>query len=95
MLQVVAVVCHHPLGGRPELGVVLHDDNLGARACRLPDPVIVAVDIDAQQIDFTPAGGGDQLRNILLGDEAVQQRSRAVRCAARPAIRPACAAGAP
>jgi hypothetical protein len=56
-----------------EDGVVLADaeDRVGGRD-GLPDPVVVAVDVDAEEADFAgEAGCGDEVVDVVRGDEGL------------------------
>ena len=66
------VVLHDPRRGRPELGVVLdhHDARLDRQ--RLPDPVVVAVDVDAEEVELLEARGFDKRGDVLARHEAVR-----------------------
>src|SRR5262249_43584700 len=71
--RVGGIVRHHPAHRRRELGVVLdhHDARLDARD-RLPDQVVVTVDIHAQQVEIArQRETGDQALDVVAIDHSM------------------------
>jgi hypothetical protein len=70
---VARVVLHDPFDRRTKFRVVLDNDDAWLQRKRLPDPIVIAVDVDTQQIEFAQLRRLDEAGDVVRSDEGLSQ----------------------
>ena len=70
----VRIVLYYPFNSRWEFLIVLHDDCSGTISLDLlPNPIVISVNVDGQQVELYPhIGSGQEIFNVLRRDNRIE-----------------------